>query len=329
MAEILRPRSLGELFSQTFNLVFGNLPALIAIQAIFWLPVSVLNYLVGAALRDVSIQVDSSEGVELDQNLLIGGAYLAVNSVNFVTVLIIQPIMSAASMLVISDRFMGRRTSVGTAIGLALRRFASLITVGFVVSVCAGVCLIVGFGGLGASIIVGSLGVLVGLPFALASIVLSIRIQLMFSVTAPAVALENLGTGAALRRSRYLTAGRRMTIFLLMLMIGVVLIAMNIAMRLAIKFSGALALVQEQEIASWGVETLLSMVSSMIFCVAIVAVYFDLRVRKDGFDLDNLAELVDVIAHRAAIPYDRGIAPESSREDLPRDDDDDPISRDT
>ena len=43
MAEILRPRSLGELFSQTFNLVFGNLLALIAIQIIFCLPVAVLN----------------------------------------------------------------------------------------------------------------------------------------------------------------------------------------------------------------------------------------------------------------------------------------------
>ncbi len=96
MAEILRPRSLGELFSQTFNLVFGNLPALIAIQAIFWLPVSVLNYIVASAMKDVNIQVDSSAGVVLDQNVLIAGTHLAFS---FVAGLIVNPIMSAASML--------------------------------------------------------------------------------------------------------------------------------------------------------------------------------------------------------------------------------------
>ncbi len=213
MAEILRPRSLGELFSQTFDLVFGNLPALIAIQAIFWLPVSVLKYLVASAMKDVSIRVDSSGGVVLDQNLLIGVVNLVFS---FVAVLIIQPIMSAASMLVISDSFMGRKTSVGTAIGLALRRFGSLIMVGFVITLCAFVCALIGFVGLGASTVLGGLGMIVGLGFAIACIVLSIRIQIMFGVAAPAVALENLGTGAALQRSRYLTAGHRMKIFFLM-----------------------------------------------------------------------------------------------------------------
>ena len=322
MAEILRPRSLGELFSQIFDLVFGNLPALIAIQAIFWLPVSVLNYLVGAALKDVSIQVDSSQGVELDQNLLIVGTNLAFG---FVSGLIVTPIMSAASMLVISDRFMGRRTSIGSAIGIALRRFGSLIMVGLVVNLCAGVVLVLGFGVMGALTVMGLLGALVGLLFALASVVLAIRIQVTFSVAAPAVALENLGTGAALHRSRHLTAGLRMRIFLLMVTFFLILVAIGAALEL----SGAATALSQQQMAQLAVNTITSMVSSMIFCVAIVAVYFDLRVRKDGFDLDNLAELVDVIAHRAAIPYDRGIAPESSRDDIPRDDDDAPISRDT
>ncbi len=323
MAEILRPRSLGELFSQTFNLVFGNLPALIAIQAIFWLPVSVLNYLFGAALKDVSLQIDSSEGVEFNQNVMICFAVLAFG---FVSGLIVAPIMSAASMLVISDRFMGRRTSIGSAIGIALRRFGSLIMVGLLVNLCAGVVLVIGFGVMGALTVMGGLGALVGLLFALASVVLAIRIQVTFGVAAPAVALENLGIGAALRRSRHLTAGLRMRIFLLMITFFLILVAIGAALEIS---GVATALDQEQEMAQWAVNTITSMVSSMIFCVAIVAVYFDLRVRKDGFDLDNLAELVDVIAHRAAIPYDRGIAPESSRDDLPRDDDDDPISRDT
>ena len=323
MAEILRPRSLGELFSQTFNLVFGNLPALIAIQAIFWLPVSVLNYLVGVALKDVSIQVDSSQGVELDQNLLIAGANLAFG---FVSGLIVTPIMSAASMLVISDRFMGRRTSIGSAIGIALRRFGSLIMVGLVVNLCAGVVLALGFGVMGALTVMGLLGALVGLLFALASVVLFFWVQVTFSVAAPAVALENLRTGAALHRSRHLTAGLRMRIFLLMVTFFLILVAIGAALEIS---GAAAALSQQQQMAQLAVNMITSMVSSMIFCVAIVAVYFDLRVRKDGFDLDNLAELVDVIAHRAAIPYDRGIAPESSRDDIPRDDDDAPISRDT
>ncbi len=323
MAEILRPRSLGELFSQIFDLVFGNLPALVAIQAIFWLPVTVLNYLVGMALKDVSIQVDSSQGVELDQNLLIVGANLAFG---FVSGLIVTPIMSAASMLVISDRFMGRRTSIGSAIGIALRRFGSLIMVGLVVNLCAGVVLVLGFGVMGALTVMGLLGALVGLLFALASVVLFFWVQVTFSVAAPAVALENLRTGAALHRSRHLTAGLRMRIFLLMVTFFLILVAIGAALELS---GAATALEQEHQMAQLAVNTITSMVSSMIFCVAIVAVYFDLRVRKDGFDLDNLAELVDVIAHRAAIPYDRGIAPESSRDDLPRDDDDDPISRDT
>ena len=184
MAEILRPRSLRELFNQTFDLVFGNLPALVAIQVIFWLPVSVLNYFVASAVGDIDVQVDSTTGVVLSPDVLISVAAIAFN---LVIGLIVNPIMSAASMLVISDRFMGREASVGTAIGLALRRFVSLIMVGFVVNVCAIVCLTIGYGVLLASTALGGLGAIVGLLFALACTVLSIRILVTFSVVAPAV----------------------------------------------------------------------------------------------------------------------------------------------
>jgi hypothetical protein len=232
----------------------------------------------------------------------------------FVAGLLITPIMSAASMLVISDRFMGRRTSVGSAIRIAFRRFGSLIMVGCVVNLCAGACLGLGIGILTASTLAGGLGAIAGLLFALACIIVFFWVQTTFSVAAPAVALESLGTGAALQRSRHLTAGFRFRVFLLMLAIGLIVLAMGGAVGLA----AAPALDREQEMARWAVDTVAGMVSSMVICVAIVALYFDLRVRKDGFDLDNLAELVDVIARRAAIPRAHGAGGEPSTGDLPR-----------
>lgn len=298
MAEILRPRSMGELFSQTFHLVFGNLPSLMAIQAIFWVPVEALDYLVASTLKDATVRVDLSGGVVLDNQALAGGAEFAIA---VFAGLIVHPIMSAASMLVISDRFMGRRTSLGGALRIALRRFGALIAVGLVVNVCAATVLGFGLGALALSAYGGSpAGALVGLLVSLGCTVLVFWIQVTFSVAAPAVVLENIGTGAALGRSRRLTRGFRFRIFLLMVAIG--LVFFGIAAGIGVLTEANPALDEGERMAQWAVRTIASMLYSMLFCVTIVVVYFDLRVRKDGFDLDNLAELVDVIAHRAGIP---------------------------
>ena len=323
MSETLRPRSLGELFSQTLHLIFTNLPSLIAIQAVFWLPLSLLNhFFIMEALEGTLVRTDDTgpaaidpEDVQVREDDLLRGAdrgrpppfrewpsvsLLALLSglIILLSGLIIKPVAEAATMLVISDHFVGRRTAIGAAIGLALRKLFPLLMVAFVVSFFAWLALSIGFFVFFILMALGPLGVLAGVVVLLGSFLLFAWVYITYGVAAPAVVLESLTAREALQRSRTLTEGSRVKIYYLVSAISLVMLGIGAAIGLAVSVTPGLD--PSAVMVEWGIKTVLNMVQLMLVSVGIVVVYFDLRVRKDGFDLDNLAELVDVIAQRAA-----------------------------
>lgn len=305
MAETLQPRSFGDLFGQTFSVFFKSLGRLVAIQVLFWLPL----ILVGAAAFAAALLLgDGLEDVEGAGLTVAQVMAFGVGAVSLVLLLLLSPVPGAASILVIADRFTGEHTPLGTAFRVAFSRLAGLLGIGLAL----GACFIPAVLGLMSMAVLPFLAGYVFLPFgvvlavtlAVAGAVAGLALFSMLFVAVPALVLERASVGAALRRSRDLTRGfrrRTLGLFGVMYIVGT---AISTAVRLFLE--GGTALLVRSE-AGQIAATVLSygfnqVVTGGLFGVLTVVVYFDLRVRSDGFDLENLAQLVDVIAEREGAP---------------------------
>ncbi|MEZ4386911.1 MAG: hypothetical protein R3D98_04930 [Candidatus Krumholzibacteriia bacterium] len=112
-------------------------------------------------------------------------------------------------------------------------------------------------------------------------------LQCALYVAVPAMMVEGLGVGAAVRRSFDLTAGYRMRIFGLNLLVGVVV---GVPLRI-VNMVIELAMAQSAPVAAFMITNLLSGLSSMAGAVAMVVVYFRLREDVDGVGLEQLADV--------------------------------------
>jgi hypothetical protein len=298
MAEILRSRTFGELFSQTFTVFFKCLGRLIALQVLFWVPIVFLVG-VGGTLVLMSGSLD-----ELSEQ---GGAAMVVTGVSAMilgfAMILLSPLPNAVAMIIISDHLLGQSTPFSTAFLIALKKLLGLIAVGLIyvlpwilpaMVVASGVAI-----GDGGGLIIG-LGVLL----MLAAFVVSVMLFATFFVAGPVLVLEQVGPGEALRRSRELTRGYRWTVlglfFVVTMIAGIAVNFLGIGLNV---FTMVLVRSEVGQLAGGLLGNLVQQViSGAGGGVVTVVLYFDLRVKKDGFDIENLAELVDVIAAREGAP---------------------------
>jgi hypothetical protein len=191
--------------------------------------------------------------------------------------LILQPIGSAALLHVIAQEFIDQPSSIGAAFAFALRRFGSLLGT----SILAGLTIAVGF-------------VLCCVP--------GIMFAIWYAFAAQVVVVEGLGGTAAMERSKALTTGYRWQLFgffamtfLLSMgvgMLGAVLERILPSMEMVAGPSG----LPQQVLVSYRNHaihvvflSLLSILVQTYMAICITLYYFDLRIRKEGFDLELAA----------------------------------------
>jgi hypothetical protein len=141
------------------------------------------------------------------------------------------------------------------------------------------------------SILIG-LGIVLG---TLACIVPGVYLYAAWSVAVPALVLEDLRGRAALRRSRRLVEGRWWPVFAVVVLSAILTAIVSGALGGAL--GGFLAMGDSDAVAAVA-DAVAQAVASMLttpFAAAVATVlYFDLRVRKEGFDLELLARNVGV-----------------------------------
>jgi hypothetical protein len=128
----------------------------------------------------------------------------------------------------------------------------------------------------------GGLGLLV-------SLVVAIIVAIRMVVAIPALLIERLGPVEALRRSNRLIKGK--TGMVLLTLIVVWIITFIIGLLLGLPFGGvggAIGRFGGTVLTTVG-QMLTSLVSNALLGVAIVLIYFDRRVRNEGYDLTELA----------------------------------------
>jgi Membrane domain of glycerophosphoryl diester phosphodiesterase len=277
----LRPLSIGEMLDAGFKLFrqrFGTLMVCVLVPVV---PLSIISTILVGSVDDTAFDVnasasDSSSGdvANLIDNLLSGAA---------------AAIAIAACFKVISSAYLGERTDASASLRYGLSRLFPLIV----------------------AYIMMSIGIGLGL---VALVIPGVFLAIKWSMTFPAIVAERAGPFAAMGRSWELTRGHWWRTFGALLV--VVLISFVLAFAILIALGAAVA--SSDSISEVAFAVLITVVTIIVLAVLypltasiVTVVYYDLRVRNEGFDLQLLARGVGADATRFETAPERPGPPSS------------------
>jgi hypothetical protein len=300
----LRPLPLSELLDELFRMYRRNFPLMATTALALEVPALLLNLLTGqyrsfGFLFNLFSAAGNPERIAALTPPRTNPLYLVIG---YLVVLLLVPFSTGLLIRATTDVAMGRPTTVMSAVRRTLRRYfalaafdllafvAGLVAVAVVVTVFIG-GIALGSQGNGNGVVI-VLTVLLVLALSLATIVGAVWIGIRLVVVVPVMLEEGVGPIAGIRRSWSLVRGSFWritgTLVVVYALGQVVQSALSAVLLLLVFFlpglsgdaRGGLLLV-----ALAAVQVLVS----PIFAITLALVYFDLRVRRESLDLDQLA----------------------------------------
>jgi hypothetical protein len=204
---------------------------------------------------------------------------------------VLSALASAATAVAISGSYLDHPVSAGEALKRAVPRLGPLLVVSLLVGLLvllASIPFFLLFAGAAFSVTrtgAASSGLVIfSMVVGLASLSLPLIVASGVAVSTPVVVLEEVGAMEALSRAWFLTRGYRLRIAGLLF---VCLILILIPYMALLALGGALSAALPIWIA---VVALLGrlLLTPILYCL-LTLLYYDLRVRKEGFDLEMLA----------------------------------------
>ncbi|MCE5200625.1 MAG: hypothetical protein ABFD54_08920 [Armatimonadota bacterium] len=304
----LRPMGITDILDETVEIYKSSFLLLVGISAFLHVPYT----LIMAPFQRPGLSFE-------DYNLwqFIGLAIAMV-----LLLLIVNPVVTGALTFGISEKYLERETSIGQCYRRILKPKVFLpflganILIGLltllaalpsIIAFVAGFLLITNF----ASFEAAGAGLLYSLPlflFGFAGLILPTWVALRFTLVAPAFFVESRSAVESVKRSWGLMKSNVLKALGLTLIVSIAismiqgiisaplqLISVSSAMKGAVP-SHAVIIVST--IIQMAVSTLLMPISS----VAIILLYYDIRIRKEGFDLELLANQLDQNAKASTEP---------------------------
>jgi len=291
MAEVtLRPMTLGQVLDTTFGLYKRNFWLFVGITALPFLLILFFQ-IAGAVLGTSSIQTGKPPAISAG---LVGGLAVGV-VVGVILYLLIFGYTQAATIFAVSDLYLGRVATVRGSfakVGAKILRIMLiflLIVIAVILAIFA-VALMAGILGAitGSPLIVGVLFILGGI----AALVFFCRLALWI----PAAMLKNAGALTSFQRSIHLTKGYAMRIFLIYFLVFVLAYAAILIFQLPFLAMGVKAAVEHRALPLGMVvlQHLGTFVSQVLVgpigTIATSLMYYNLRVRKEAFDIQHLMD---------------------------------------
>jgi len=263
----LRPLGIGEVLDVSLKVVTRHFKTLAMCVLVVTVPLAILDTFVRASTDEnafeFSLTPAEGDSAAFDTAMLGGLAASMVINV------LLAALTSAACFRAVGAAYLGSPTTWQESLSFALRRLPSIL----LVLLLSGLAIA---GGL-VLCLVGSIWLLVALYFA-----------------EPALLFEDTRGVSALKRSYRLVRGRWWptagALFVAFLLVGVVQAAVGLLLGVGLAFSNPSTLVAA---AATTLVTIAAYTVAAPVQAAIAAIlYFDLRVRKEGFDLQLLAERI-------------------------------------
>jgi len=267
----LRPLGIGEILDAAFKLYARNFKTLSLCAAVVAVPMSVLTTLVLAstnenAFQPISFDFTAPTGAgEIEDP----AAFFAGQGVIVLITALGTLLATGACFRAVSAAYLGSDSTWRQSLGFAARRLHSLVWVSVLVVLAT---------------IVGLLMCFVG----------AFWIYFMLGVVTPVLLVEDVRGRGALKRSWRLVKDKfwhTTGALVVGIMITGALTSIFSLVIVALTFVGP-----ENELLNATLQTLLNAVANTLAlpfgAVVLAIVYFDLRVRKEGFDLELLAQRI-------------------------------------
>jgi hypothetical protein len=276
----LKPMAFGEVLDGSLTIFRRHFLLFVKLGVVaLWLPVAMTIY--------VSLAGGQQEHLALS---------LLANLIQYFAGLF----LSASAIRVISDAYLGHEPQFADAISLGASKIWSLFIAGLAKGIIVGgIAILIGVvaavtipslasgGGGGAAALVLVLALAVGGWFA-------VFVACGYAVTTPVVVLENLTSATdSLGRSWALTKGAKGRIFGIFFVAGLIVF-------LPMVLVGGLAGVLKPESLISGqafevIAAALPIILTPLLSCVVTLVYYDLRVRREGFDLQVLSEQLSAL----------------------------------
>jgi hypothetical protein len=268
----LRPLGIGEILDVSLKIVWRNAGTLIRAVVFVVLPVQIISALLGASLTTSSssttFSFESDQTVSnSDVNAAIGYAVAVV-----ILALISSTIANGACFRAVASAYLGERTGWRESLAFAVKRFPSLLWI---------------------TILTGLLALL----GAIACIIPGIYLWVAFSVAVPAMMTEGVRGRKALGRSRRLVKNfwwRTFAVALLGYILTGILSSVISGLILGLAAFNTSLDSTTGIVANVIAQTVSKVLTTPFVAAFVTVLYFDLRVRKEAFDLQLLARRIGV-----------------------------------
>jgi len=275
----LRPLGIGEILDVAIKIYRARFPVLVKSVVVVLAPVFVLSALIRISLpAGDSLFTDTQPGATptLDFDKLwpiIGGTLLLV-----VLAYLASQIATGACFKAISGAYLDEEAGWRDSLRFARSKLRSLLWLSFLTA-------------------------LLLLPAVLAFVVPAIYLWVAWSVAAPVLLLEDVRGLKALRRSRQLVKGRFWPTMAVLLLITILT---SIVQAVFIGILAGVVSVSGNEVALAVADaigqTASGVLTTPLTAAVLTVLYFDLRVRKEGFDLELLSRRMGVEPSIAPTP---------------------------
>jgi len=266
MVTVLRPLSTSELLDRTFHLYRNNFLVFVGIAALPQLAV-------------LALQLASSA-------MLLGGSFAGFGATAVVAGLasfVAIEISHAATVMAVSSLHLDRPASIGLAYSAAKGSMLRVIGISLAIGIAVGIGLVL-------------------------FVVPGIYLGLAWSLAIPVTVLEGGGLNASTSRSKVLSKGSRWRIFVIYFLIIILSFVVSMILQFALSIivagvlgrgasGSALALAHAARAVSALIST--SLVGPLA-TIALTLIYYDQRVRKEGFDLQLMMATLQSAPQTAA-----------------------------
>jgi hypothetical protein len=264
----LRPLEIGDLFDEIFRVYRRNFTLFAGISVALVIPSLLVQYFLGSFTQfgqSISILSTALQGGRpvpvLPPEINFGGLLLASG-----LGLVLYPFSLGALVFATTELAQSRVPTWRSVINAVLRRYWALLGIGIIYVLVVPLLIIP--------------------P-------LWVWIAVGWSVALPAMFVERLGVFGSFGRSWNLVEGRWWRTFLLVLLVFLLVYVVETALGAFATAGLLLTLFLPNVVAGLVVYTLQDLVSAVVmpvFDIAIVLIYYDLRVRREGLDLLQQAQ---------------------------------------
>ena len=289
----LRPLSIGELLDRTFRIFRKHFLTFVLIAIIMQLPVSILQ--VGSALMVNNFALGTMAGNPFDNPEIILPTMLVSLGIGFASFIITQ-VGTAALTQAVSDSYLGRTVSFDSAFSRMGNTWFKLI----LATIVGGFFMF----GLLIPIMLGSFIPCLGFFIALIGMFfLGAVASILFSLLPPVVVLERASVIDAVKRAWTLSRLRFWWVlgYLVLLTVLTFVIIFGPAAVIGVVLGLVLGemSILVQSIVQQSATLVLTAVFLPIRIAAVTLMYFDLRIRFEGFDLVVLASANETVLDAA------------------------------